>query len=70
VTDGRERAGRTDHAVDHLGRAIDRSERFRSFACFPSGAPLMLEVSSATGSGRGVYLIPTTMESGPTSCSR
>ena len=25
-------AGRTAHAVDHLGRAIDRSERFRSYA--------------------------------------
>ena len=25
-------AGRTDDAVDHLGRAIDRSERFRAYA--------------------------------------
>jgi hypothetical protein len=30
----------------------------------------MLEVSGATGTGREVYLIPTTMESGPTSYSR
>jgi hypothetical protein len=53
------------------GRVLRQSPRpttewLNAFA----GAPLMLEVSSATGMGREVYFIPTTMESGPTGCSR